>query len=352
MRNWKRAMAVAMAATMVMGSSSLVLAEDMNTEGTGTGTGSVEGSVSTDVFQVVVPTDAGTAFNFTLDPEGLIAKTNEAAHGGGDKYQDDATVFFANTGADGNQTYSNTSDTITLTNKGTKLAKVTLNASMTDIDDITMATSDTFADDAVSLYLAVVDENDDSTAIDADGEEITAVISAAPEGAYEYKYDSDNTAYAYELKGDLTGITFDEYSFKLTGACNSGADWSELTDAAPVVTVTWEVEAYEAQGTAAVFTAGSNVGEITYVNGTQDMEIDEIVSITMTNVGGTFDGYNALEGAWEGALDEDETIVLNGVFVGFFNEAGTGTCDATVTYKTALGQTVTMVVEDVLVAEP
>lgn len=355
MRNWKRVMAAAMAATMVMGSSTMALAADT---GTGTGTGAMEGTVSTDVWQVVVPTDAGTSFNFTLDPEGLIAKTNEEKYGGGDKYQDDATVFFGNVGTDGSiASYSSTSDAITLVNKGTQFAKVTLKAAMSDHDGITMATSDEFADTTVSLYLAMVDADGTETAITGTSgseTEATAVIGAAPDGAYEYKYDADGQAYEYALVDDVTGITFEEYSFQLTGACNTVADWSALASAAPVVTVTWDVAAYTPTGTVASFVAGTDLGKITYVDGSDDMVIDEIISIELTNADGAFDGYHGFEGVWPAATDDGAgNIVLDSVFVGFFKEAATdGKCDAAVTYKTVLGQIITVVVEDVLVATP
>lgn len=355
MRNWKKFMAVAMAATMVMGSSTMALAADT---GTGEGTGSMEGTVSTDVWQVVVPTDAGTSFNFTLDPEGLIAKTNEEKYGGGDKYQDDATVFFENAGAgDADATYSSTSDAITLTNKGTQLAKVTLKAAMSNNDGITMASTDEFADTTVSLYLAMVDADGTETAITGttgSETEATAVIGAAPEGAYEYKYDADGQAYEYALVDDVTGITFEEYSFQLTGACNTAANWSALADAAPKVTVTWDVAAYTPTGTLATFAAGTELGKITYTDGTDDMVIDEIISVELTNADGAFDGYHGFESVWPAATDDGAgNIVLDSVFVGFFASAAIdGKLDATVTYKTILGQTMTVVVEDVIIVAP
>lgn len=352
MRNLKKFLALALATTMVLGSTTIALAEEMNTEGAGTGTGVMEGTVATDVFQVVVPTDAGEAFNFTLDPEGLIAKTNEAKYGGEDKYQDDASVFFGNANEEGTVVaYTSTSDAVTITNKGTQLAKVSIDVEIDGVDGITMADTDEFTDDTVSLYLAMVDADGTKTAITETKEDaVTAVIEAAPEGAYDFAYDEDD-GYVYELVDDLTGITFADYSFQLTGACNTAADWSELAEAAPSVTVTWSVEVYEAQGTAATFAAGTGVGTITYTDGTDDMKIDKIISIEMTNADGlTFDGFNAFEGAWEAATDNNaDTITLDASYVKWYKELGT--CDATVTYKTTLGQIITVVVEDVVVAE-
>lgn len=62
--NYKRILAVGLAASMVMGSSVVAFAA----EGTGTGSGSLDVVEKSDVFQVQLPTDSGTMFNYILDP--------------------------------------------------------------------------------------------------------------------------------------------------------------------------------------------------------------------------------------------------------------------------------------------
>ena len=90
--NFKKLLAVGLAATMVLGSSVTAFAD----EGSGTGSGKLEGSVSTEVFSVVLPVVAedGSTLAFTLDPEGLIAKTSQAAYSGATFGE--GTLFFKN----------------------------------------------------------------------------------------------------------------------------------------------------------------------------------------------------------------------------------------------------------------
>lgn len=359
MRNWKKFMAAMMAATMVVGSTGVAYAADtQNTQGTGTATGGLEGTVTTDIFVVDVPTSA--TYTFKMDPEGLIAGTDGAAYDSGTVFEDGASVFFPNVVGDVTS-YSSLSDAITITNKGTTYAKVTLEAYMEGLeviaDDgnktITMSNTDTFSDTNAGLYLAVVDADETVTAITGTETAKTtaeAVIDAAPEGAYKLGYNSDSSKYEYTLKDDLTGIVFDTYTFQIKGACNTAADWSALATAAPKLSITWKVEQYTPTGTVATFAAGSDVGTITVTDGTDDMKIKEIVSVMMTNASGeTYDGFVAVDGLWEAGTFESNTITLDTDFVKWY--ADLGACDATVTYKTTIGQTITEVVEDVLVAE-
>ena len=362
MRNWKKFMAVMMAATMMVGSTGVAYAAQ-NTQGTGTATGGMEGTVATDVFVVEVPTDF--TYTFKMDPEGLIAGTDGAAYSGA-TFEEGASVFFPNT-VEGGTAYSSLSDAITITNKGTTYAKVSVEASIAnntvtesaDGGDVThtinMVASDEFTGTATDLYLAIVDADENETALtdttaDQDAE-VEAIIDAAPEGAYYLNHNG--TKYEYVLKDDLTGIEFDTYTFQLKGACNTAADWSKLATAAPALTVTWKVEQYAPTGTAATFAASANVGEITVTDGINDMKIAEIVSVTMTDTNGaTYDAF-AEGAAWEQATYASGTITLDDVYVNWYGTScGMETCDATVTYKTVIGQTVTEVVEDVLVAEP
>lgn len=82
-----------------------------------------------------------------------------------------------------------------------------------------MTDDEEFTDDSpASLYLALTD-GETTAAID---EEEGAVIHAT-------------------LEGSSDGDEYSSYSFQLTGSVNPYADWSELKDAKPKVTVTWKV---------------------------------------------------------------------------------------------------------------
>lgn len=236
--NYKKILAVGLAATMVMGSSVVAFAD----EGTASGEGKLEGTVNTEVFSVVLPTqtEGDASLAFILDPEGLISKTNQAAYSG--KTFGTGTLFFANTG--GTTDYSNTSDKLTVTNKSSVKADVSVSATITGNDGITLSSDKTFADDtSASMYLAIVDAaNADGVAIDDKGAKVSATLDEAPVGAYEYTYADG--AYKYALKADTSSIDFKKYEFQLTGAANADGDWSALEDAAPEVELTWTVVAH------------------------------------------------------------------------------------------------------------
>ena len=83
MRKTKKMMALALAASMVLGSSVVAFAAegDATPGGSGTvsGTGEVEGHVNKEVLNVILPTvpsDQASAFAYTMDPERLIQGTD------------------------------------------------------------------------------------------------------------------------------------------------------------------------------------------------------------------------------------------------------------------------------------
>ncbi len=234
---FKKIMATTLSMAMIIGSSMSVLAEEAATSGETTGTGEVEGYVTTDVFSFILPTDTNNAFNFILDPQGLIAATEQAAYSG-KTFEDGATLFFAN--SDGDTNYSSASDEFTITNKSSMAIDVSVNATLTGIDGITMASSDAFtADDTTaSMYLALV-SGETENALTSSGASLTGTIDATDESAFEYTYADG--AYSYGLKADTSEITFGTYTFNMVGACNQYGDWSELTEAAPTVGVVWSV---------------------------------------------------------------------------------------------------------------
>lgn len=250
MSNYKKYLAGMLAASMVVGSAFTAFAADK--EGEGTGTGSLDILEQSDIFDVVVPTDSGTTFNYILDPTGVIAKTDAAKYNGAD-FASGKTVYFGNAsggaaesgvatqsgGAGGAGSYSELSDKITAVNKSTMDVDISVSATVEEVEGITMVESDTFAatDKKASLYLALKDAKTTS-AIKADGgAKLTSTIKAL-DGAYETAYE--NGKYTQKLKDGVTG--FEEYSFQLTGACNPNGDWEGLTEEPPTVTVVWTVK--------------------------------------------------------------------------------------------------------------
>lgn len=243
--NLKRFASFIWVVNFVMSSSISASAENLG-QGSETGVGEVEGSVKTDIYQVVLPTDTKGIFDFILDPQGLINKTGAAAYDG-DTFEDGATVFFKRTDGQAEVDYSKTSDFVTITNKSSIAVNVSLNVSISpdSIEGITLTDDKEFTDDSgASLYLAVID-GENEIPIGEDGVKIDVTIDAAPEGAYEYLYKDDIDEYIYKLSDDLSGIEFYNYSFQLTGTANGRGDWSEVMGVEPEITVAWEITTNE-----------------------------------------------------------------------------------------------------------
>jgi hypothetical protein len=268
-RMGKKLVAGTLCATMVLGSTMAVFAGDPDeSESTAanslTGTGAVEGTVSEDVFSVELPTVAAdaTTFNFILDPEGLIAKSgnNGKTSYQGKTFEDNATLFFANTATGAAKNYSSTSDALTATNKGTKTANVTITATLKNLGDIKVSDNSAFTvttgegDEAetknstdASIYLAIKDSATSPNVAAVDPKTnvatLTGTLAGADKSKFMVKYNATDSKYEFVFDSDTNAdYTFPTYSFQLTGAANSKGDWSELTDAAPTVEVTWKFE--------------------------------------------------------------------------------------------------------------
>lgn len=250
LKNVKKVTAWMLSAALVFGVSSVASADSSG----GTGNGELEGTVSTDVFSVKLPTvtEGSEIFNFILDPEGLIDKTSAEKYGGttAATFEADATVFFKN--ADGN--YTSKSDALTAYNLSSGDVDISVTAAISNASGISMKDTNDFTDDTdTTLYLALAEDatGGAESAITNDANaELSSTINAAPADAYEYSY-SDADGYTYALKNDITSATddadldtagFSKYTFYLTGACNTAADWSGLTAATPKVDVTWTIE--------------------------------------------------------------------------------------------------------------
>lgn len=240
-RNVKRFVSLFLSITMITSSSVSVMAESLG-QGSETGIGEVEGSVKTEIYQVILPTDTKGIFDFILDPQGLINKTGGAAYGG-KKFETDSTVFFERKDGETEEDYNSKSDFVTITNKSSIAVNISLHVSISpsSIEGIMMTNDKEFNGDTdASLYLAVTD-GENEVPIGQEGVAIDVTLDAAPEGAYEYIYDGEKNEYVYKLRNDVGGIEFSQYSFQLTGAANGKGDWSELLEAKPEVTVTWEI---------------------------------------------------------------------------------------------------------------
>lgn len=241
MQKLKKGIAVALTATMVVGSGLTAFASDTTPTtpggtGTSTGTGSSEGHLDKEKLNVVLPTIASgsTPFNYTMDPERLIQETN------GVKYEDftfpavdsDTGVYFQT----GEKEYKNTSNTYKVINKSSCNVTIDVDVQATasaggkDIALATAAPADSAA--TAELYLGLTAGNE-TKAVSMTKATISKTI-AGNENNFETVYK--NNAYAYEEKATLAG-PWKAMDISMTGAVNKKAIAADTT--APQVAVTW-----------------------------------------------------------------------------------------------------------------
>lgn len=198
--------------------------------------------VETDIYQVVMPTDTDGIFDFILDPQRLINKTNGAMYNG-KSFEKNCTVFFRRSDGKAKVDYSSESDFVTFTNKSTMPVEVSLEVKvdLSSLEGIKMTEDRSFKKDkSASLYLAVVD-GEKEVPVGKDGVVLRKTIETAPDGTYEYAYNSDTEKYEYRLKKDIKDSEFGIYSFQLTGAVNEKGDWRAFTKVAPEILITWKI---------------------------------------------------------------------------------------------------------------
>jgi hypothetical protein len=247
----KRLAVGTMCATMVLGSTMGVFAEDVDTttlpEGSQemvNGTGTLEGYVTLDVTKLVLPTTAVTS-EFTLDPQGLLHVGNSSQFN-----TDSGAVYFENTG----NTFSDTSDAITIKNKSSYAIDVTVAVSLQNsegsaLSQIKLVDKDSLATATdPSLYFGIIKNDSDTVAITTDGQTITASAKEVPlvnnDGAtagYQLvatQTDPNNGLsaskngyyYYYDLTSGYAPGTDQTITFKMTGATNDVEGWKDVTE--------------------------------------------------------------------------------------------------------------------------
>jgi hypothetical protein len=277
----KKLVAGTLSATMVLGSTLAVFAEDTDTttlpsgaQSLATGTGTSEGYVVLDVTKVVLP--AAATVNYAIDPQGLLNKADSNTYGTAG-----AAVYFTNaaTTDDGTATYSSTSDALTIKNKSSYAVDVTLtvgvkNGSSTALSDIKLVDKDALATATdPSLYLGVI-AGDKTTAVTSDGQTVTATAKEVPEvngddvtSGYKLvatKTEKDGVTpselgyyYYYDLTDDYTPGTDQTVSFKLTGAVNGVEAWKDVTETV-ATSLTYTITKHEDVDLTTTVTAGSS----------------------------------------------------------------------------------------------
>jgi len=207
--NIKRFLAVALATTMVLGSTMTAFAANSDTDAsgtlTGTGAGAQEGFVDTNVTKVLIPTteSVDAALGFKIDPQRLIQETDKAAYADYTfpEAASDTGVYFLT----GSKEYSNTSSTFYVANKGTGDVTFTITSQLVPSTDATKdiaigtkaeATSDTPT--AAKLYVGVLIGKNPTAIQVTTTAAAKKVVLAADANNFEYTYS--NGAYGYAAK--------------------------------------------------------------------------------------------------------------------------------------------------------
>lgn len=196
-----------------------------------------------DVISVVFPAiseDSDSPFDFIMDPQRLIYKTDAAKYGGGN-VEEGATLLFRN--HDGEYDFSGCSDRLTIRNQSNVPVIVTITASISNIGEVDVVGSPDFGEsNACSVYLAIVDDEGNEQPVSENGEvSVSIKMRQAPDDAYVYRIDEEAGGYSYDFLGLPEEIDFDSYSFGLKGCCNPNGEWQNI-DEHPSISVTWKVE--------------------------------------------------------------------------------------------------------------
>ncbi len=238
MVNFKKFVAVALAATMVIGGSVTAFATDPVTEGSQDGAGASEGHVDKNVVDVVLPTSTATTFAYTMDPERLITATSAARFADGTTFptENDTGVYFLT----GDNTYANTSNTVQMINKGAVEQKVTIKAKLTagTKDIAVLSTAPTSEATTAGLYLAAKVANVTKALSTTEAEWYLKL--PGNDANYEVAYDTTETKYVYKKK--TSGLTaWKAADISVTGAVTNGIAVASDTTA-PKITVSWKFE--------------------------------------------------------------------------------------------------------------
>ena len=163
-------------------------------------------------------------FDFSVDPYGLIEKTNAVRYGGG-RVEPGARVIFKNHGEA--YDFSSHSDPVTLYNLEDKAVSVTAVMQIAQLEHVLFA--DRLDSEQEShpylptLYLALIDEYGNRGAVNQDG--IAVIQAEIPAGE----------------NGEASA-----YSFRLWADCNTEADWSNV-DVRANLAVTWVIKPISAE---------------------------------------------------------------------------------------------------------
>jgi hypothetical protein len=241
-RSIKRVLTVALATTMVLGSSMSAFAANGESEGTGEYEG---GEMQYPTLSITLPVIPDHTYDYIADPNGLISAT-AAAHYGGATFTGTSGIFFKTTEADGDvkAIYTNKSKAQEVTNQNAQDVDITVKLEQLEAGDESIVYSDTATfeteDTANKLYLAVTDDAASDAQVSALSATTAATLTTTVPGVPDnYKPNWDETnGYGYVLKDAGELEDWETCSYILTGALNTNATWGDDVTF-PSIKVTW-----------------------------------------------------------------------------------------------------------------
>lgn len=286
----KHVLALTLATTLSlgMGINAFAITGDQTGNGSGSGDGDFEGHVDKEVVSVELPTVAtgdSSVFNYKMDPEGLIAATNNAAHSGA-SFESGKNVFFQSAA----NTWTAESAKLKVVNKGTVDVDVKVSASTAANTDIAMAenaTGFTETNKNAELYLGLLVANQNAVAVKEapNSGDPDATVSVGLKGNEEnYEVAHSNNTYSYAVKSGVPDTAWNSFEIGLTGACNPYGDYSTENLAASKVTVTWAYSVREENSSATLLSPNA-VSDAAPSVTTTDFAIMEADTPATINVG-------------------------------------------------------------------
>lgn len=253
----KKVLAGTLVTTMVLGMSMTTFAQTgvATGSGGGTGTGTFEGHVDKDVVAVTLPTDNNTTtFAYKMDPEGLIAATNNAKYSG-QSFEAGANVYFQSAA----NTWSKDSEKLKVINKGTVDVDVTVAAKTAANTNVEMSTTKTFedTDTDAKLYLGLQVANQTEVAIDTTETAGKVTVGLKGNGENYEITSTDGGGYGYTAKTGVPDTAWNSFEFGITGACNPKGDYSATGLAGSDITVTWSYAVRASDSSAPMLTANA-----------------------------------------------------------------------------------------------
>jgi len=276
----KRILALGMAAVMTLGSTMTALASENS--GSETGLGTNTGHLDTDVVVAILPTNTANLFNFTVDPENILAKADKFTDGttaaGADFANTDLVYFKQAAGAD--KAFASSSQAVKVAAKNYVDADVSVEVTANDAEtNIPLVDSaEALAASETPALLLTVKVGSKTGVLTSSGVTVTDTI-AAQDNNFDVKRQ-DNGSYKVVPKDAVANEDWAGVNVQLSGKVKGGTVAAGVT--APTLELTWTVAKHvdvpvatpSSMSTSAKQATISNLGEGVTLRQAQIIKVD------------------------------------------------------------------------------